>query len=305
MKRRARISIPIVAVLAAGAALVGREAGAQFVAPQLTPQLGGNTVSPQVPVQTRPTISTVTSACGLATYEPASIRGTGFGTAANGRKVKFVTSSSGTTYLGVARWTDTEITIVFRDGTAGTLGLSDSGGGWVSNFVPVRLAALRPGSDRDGDSFDSASAGGTDCDDCDARRYPHNTEICDPAGRDEDCDPTTYGSRDSDGDRQIDALCFNEFDGRRYSGNDCNDSRSDIHPILPEVCNGWDDNCDGVIDDPIGRVLYRDGDGDGAGDPRTQQRACGGLRGYVELPGDCNDADPAVGPGRGCPAACR
>ena len=69
--------------------------------------------------------------------------------------------------------------------------------------------------DFDGDGFDvpSGESGlrsvcrGNDCDDNDANRYPGNTEVCDLAGYDEDCDPTTVGSKDVDGDGFIDSDC--------------------------------------------------------------------------------------------------
>jgi len=46
--------------------------------------------------------------------------------------------------------------------------------------------------------------------------YPGNVEICDPAGRNEDCDPLTVGRRDTDGDGYIDSSCYNTGpDGKR------------------------------------------------------------------------------------------
>lgn len=63
--------------------------------------------------------------------------------------------------------------------------------------------------DDDGDGHDSIATGGQDCDDQDPRRYPGNAEICDADGRDEDCDFSTGGLRDSDGDGHHDDACFN------------------------------------------------------------------------------------------------
>lgn len=61
--------------------------------------------------------------------------------------------------------------------------------------------------DLDGDGHRAADCGGDDCDDNDARRYPGNVEKLLNV-HDEDCNPNTYKSRDSDGDGYHDANCF-------------------------------------------------------------------------------------------------
>lgn len=63
--------------------------------------------------------------------------------------------------------------------------------------------------DEDGDGSQSLETGGDDCDDQDPGRYPGAPEICDLHGKDEDCDFTTVGSRDADGDGHVDQACFN------------------------------------------------------------------------------------------------
>ncbi len=43
----------------------------------------------------------------------------------------------------------------------------------------------------------------------------------------------------------------NDFDGDGYSssgGSDCNDSNPFIYPGAYEICDGLDNNCDGVLD---------------------------------------------------------
>ncbi|MEM9751364.1 MAG: putative metal-binding motif-containing protein [Pseudomonadota bacterium] len=63
-------------------------------------------------------------------------------------------------------------------------------------------------ADNDGDGYAAKSCGGQDCNDTDPETFPGNTEICDPIGKDEDCDPDTHGEKDTDGDGLFDAMCF-------------------------------------------------------------------------------------------------
>lgn len=61
-----------------------------------------------------------------------------------------------------------------------------------------------------------------------------------------------------------------------YPDLDCDDSNAQINPLAAEVCNGKDDDCDGIIDNV-------DADGDGYVDA-----ACGGN--------DCDDTNFSVNP---------
>lgn len=163
-------------------------------------------------------------------------------------------------------------------------------------FVAVPAYAV----DADGDGHDSIASGGDDCDDMDPFRYPGNVEVCDNIDRDEDCDLSTFGERDADGDGFFDANCVNiETDGSVASqGNDCDDGVRTTHPIATEACDGVDNNCDGAIDNGVSLTLYEDWDLDGHGNPSTANPGmCAGTAGYSSLPNDCDDANPAIEPG--------
>lgn len=67
-----------------------------------------------------------------------------------------------------------------------------------------------------------------------------------------------------------------------------------------EVCNGVDDDCDGVVDegdaDGAG-TWYRDADADGHGDSTVSTVSCSAPAQYVALADDCDDGDGSIAPG--------
>jgi hypothetical protein len=111
-----------------------------------------------------------------------------------------------------------------------------------------------------------------------------------------------------------------DSDGFTACDGDCDDSNPAVHPGAAEVCNGIDDDCDGIRDNG-----FPDADGDGwaacGGDCNDANAAvhpgaaeqCNGLDdncdgridegfdfdgdGFTQCGGDCNDTDPAVHPG--------
>ena len=96
-----------------------------------------------------------------------------------------------------------------------------------------------------------------------------------------------------------DPVGFLDLDGDGWAGMlDCDDENPALHPGAAEVCNGIDDDCDGLID-AIDEATdaawtYDDLDSDGLGDPATAAYGCpDGVR--VEVGGDCDDGDADVG----------
>ena len=95
-------------------------------------------------------------------------------------------------------------------------------------------------------------------------------------------------------------------DGWTECDGDCNDGNAAVRPGATEVCNGFDDNCDGLIDaifvsgtyTTLKSNTYRDADGDGYGSSSTSLLACAPPPGYVAIGGDCDDTTTAVNPGR-------
>jgi hypothetical protein len=149
--------------------------------------------------------------------------------------------------------------------------------------------------DADGDGVARTQCGGDDCDDEDALRFPGSAEVCDAENRDEDCEPMTFGERDRDGDGHVDAACCN---GGRC-GEDCDDTRRGVSPEAAEVCNGADDDCDGIIDEsgtPIDWYADADGDGFGARDAETMTSCATPGAAWSRFDTDCDDMRRDVSP---------
>src|SRR5687768_14484825 len=133
------------------------------------------------------------------------------------------------------------------------------------NETTMDCSHVAPDGDSDGhaDAACTDAAGtplGDDCDDSDADRFPGATEVCDDD--DEDCNTATFGGLDRDGDGHVSLSCCNGA----LCGDDCDDSRRGTRPDAAEVCEGYDNDCDGTVDEGVSVPAFSDDDRDLHGD---------------------------------------
>jgi len=102
---------------------------------------------------------------------------------------------------------------------------------------------------------------------------------------------------DGFGDVSNDSIACNIPIGYVSDSTDCNDTNPDIHPLLLDICNSIDDNCNGATDeDAIVTTYYLDNDGDLFGNILFDSTSCNVLVGYVENSDDCNDVNAEINP---------
>ena len=84
---------------------------------------------------------------------------------------------------------------------------------------------------------------------------------------------------------------------------DCNDNDAAVFPGAIEVCDGVDNDCNGLADDEDPNTdytgipeVYRDNDADGVGSADDPLTACTVPSGYVTSSGDCDDDEPLASP---------
>ena len=164
-------------------------------------------------------------------------------------------------------------------------------------------AAINPNTvwymDMDGDLQGDLMAPFTGC--TPPTGYVLNSGDCDDTNPTVTAPTMYYVDADNDGfgDDATGTLACTQPANTVTIGGDCNDANNAIYPGATEICDGFDNNCNGTNDEGlIFNTYYLDSDNDqfGAGIGLVSCQAIP-LPGYVLVNGDCDDMNPNVYPG--------
>lgn len=177
--------------------------------------------------------------------------------------------------------------------------------GFVANNTDCNdaNAAINPTTvwymDMDGDLLGDLMSTFTGC--TPPTGYVLNSDDCDDTNASVTTPTTYYSDVDQDGygdDATAADFCLPP-PNLVAVGGDCNDNNNTIYPGAPEICDGFDNNCNGTNDEGlIFNTYYLDSDNDqyGAGIGLVSCQAIP-IPGYVLVDGDCDDMNPNVYPG--------
>lgn len=179
--------------------------------------------------------------------------------------------------------------------------------GYISSLAPVDCndanaaigAAITYYQDADLDGFGNAAITQTAC--TAPTGYVTNNTDCDDANAlVGGANTTFYADADNDtyGDATVTMIACVAPTGYVANNTDCDDTNPATHPNAVEVCDGFDNNCNGSNDEGLTTFTwYMDSDNDGLGNPAVTAQNCLQPTGYVGNDNDCDDsdADPNAG----------
>ncbi len=147
-----------------------------------------------------------------------------------------------------------------------------------------------------------------DCFDTNANMSPGLPEVCD--GLDNDCDgdinegiPAQNWHPDFDNDGfgsddetlTVSTACAPAM--YVASMDDCNDNADGVHPDATEVCDNFDQDCNGMADDGLAtHTWYPDADKDGYGEEAAAVDTCSHPAKTIAIGGDCDDSSAEISP---------
>ncbi|MFH1466274.1 MAG: MopE-related protein [Pseudomonadota bacterium] len=234
------------------------------------------------------------------------VDGDGFGVSSDGSCDADCDDTAAATYPGADEYcdgidTDCDGTLDEDDALDAATWYQDADGDGYGDSAISAIACVAP-------SGYVADAG--DCDDTAAATWPGADEYCD--GVDTDCDGTSDEDdaldaatwyQDADGDGYGDAAASADAcaapSGYVADAGDCDDTAAATFPGADEHCDGTDTDCDGILDEDDAldaSTWFRDGDGDGYGDPGMGTAACAPPSGYTADASDCDDGDAGINP---------
>ncbi len=240
----------------------------------------------------------------------ADADGDGFGNPSS----SFYSSDQPAGYVEDASDCNDSAASVFPGGVGVCDGADQDCDGSIDDDLPLTTVYADADSDGYGDpaaTLDACgpvagyAAEGTDCDDTDWSVFPGAIEVV-ADERDGDCDggEICFGDADVDGYGTGATVVSPDVDcsGRTESttSDDCDDTAPLVNPgAADRDCDGFDDNCDGIVDDGlVPTSWWLDTDDDGYGDPLGGSfTACEQPEGRVLDFSDCDDRDADVFPG--------
>lgn len=113
--------------------------------------------------------------------------------------------------------------------------------------------------------------------------------------------PAHYADEDGDGfgNPNLPVWGCGDVPGTSTLPLDCQDWNANTYPQAPELCDGWNNDCDDEVDEGTAQLAwYYDADNDGFGSMVIPAEwSCTALYQRVLTPGDCNDNEATMYPG--------